>query len=543
MASDATRSPAEIRREVAAAYQQLQIFEQPRATALYHYLVVVESRFFQASLATNPAISHFAVNRKVVESSARAIPAIFRLCAPSGGSLGIAPNIFDDAYELFDLSTGLDNAEYCFELADRGQFVVRFEPMENRVIFSYASDGESERDTLLRSSEVLEHIIDDPSPESIAAMMAVVTEVGRVLGPLIVHTADDAIAYSYTPELREVMKRWAILLSEAISWQFPATLSFGGTSFSELRKFWGALLAVSNTHETAHLIVARGGPSKWPIGSAVHVRTKAEWVDRLTDISGLSEESVSQWLSWYTFQPSVSSTSPGLQPFIEIMPQTLAVSGVLLAMASVERNFTRLVAVHPELRRYSTVISEVKEQIALSELATLFPKPRFQVEQTVVIPGLTDIDLVVYEPSTGFVLAVQHKWFAAPDTLKESASNDERLTEGVHQAKQSRDALRDNPELIRVTFNLPQEASIGEIEAVVICRGSEPTGFLGGSTIPIITEFAFKRLRSKAESLSAFWSTILDRPDQREATDSFKDGELSFSLFGYTFVMPAIATS
>jgi hypothetical protein len=543
MASDTTRSPTDVRREVTAAYQQLQIFVQPRATALYHYLVVVESRFLQAGLATNPAISHFAVNRKVVESSARAIPAIFRLCAPSGGSFGIAPNIFDDAYELFDLSTGLDNAEYCFELADRGQFVVRFEPMENRVIFSYASDDESERDTLLRSSERLEHITDSPSPESIAAMMAAVKEVGRVLGPLIVHTADDAIAYSYTPELTEAMRRWARLLSEAISWQFPETLSFGVRSFSELRRFWGAVLAVSNTHETAHLIVAQGNPNKWPIGSAVHVRTKAEWVDRLTDIAGLSEEAVSQWLSWYTFEPSVSSTSPVLQPFIEIMPQTLAVSGVLLAMASVERNFTRLVAVHPELRRYSTAISEVKEQIALGDLATLFPRPRFQVKQTVVIPGLTDVDLIVYEPSTGFVLAVQHKWFAAPDTLKESASNDERLTEGVHQAQASRDALRDDPELIRVALSLSQAASIKDIEAVVICRGSEPTGFLGSGNIPIITESAFKRLRSTVESLSALWSTILDRPDQSEAADSFEDGELSFSLFEYTFVMPAIATS
>jgi hypothetical protein len=543
MAHHEARDANDVRREVSAAYAQLQIFEQCRATALYHYLVVVESRLFKAGLAANPAISHFAVNRQVVESTAQAIPAIIRLCPALGGSLGIAPNIFEDAHELFDLSIGLENVEYCYELSDRGQFVVRFELSENRVVFAYASADESDKDTLLRSAEVLEHIVDNPSTESINAMVAAVEEVGRVLRPLIVYNADDSITYSNTPELVSAMIRWATLLSGAVNWQFPTTLCFGTTSFSDLRRFWGAVLAISNTHETAHLIVAQGNPNKWPIGSAVHVRTKNEWIRRISEISGLSDETVSQWLSWYTFAPKIVPASLSLQPFVQIMPETLAVSGGLLTMASVERNFMRLVAIHPDLRRYGTALSAVKEQIALDELEALFPKPQYQTKQNVVIQGVTDVDLVVYEPSTGFVLVVQHKWFAAPDTRKESASNDERLQEGVGQAQGSRDAFRENPELIRTALDLSTADLVGEIEAVVVCRGSEPTGFLGNSHMPIITELAFRRLWSETYSLPSLWSLIVTRPDQGEAAESFDDGEMSFSLFGYTFVMPAISTS
>jgi hypothetical protein len=543
MAHHEARDANDVRREVSAAYARLQIFEQCRATALYHYFVVVESQLFKAGLAANPAISHFAVNRQVVESTAQAIPAIIRLCPPLGGSLGIAPNIFEDAHELFDLSIGLENVEYCYELSDRGQFVVRFELSENRVVFAYASADESDKDTLLRSAEVLEHIVDNPSAESITAMVAAVEEVGRVLKPLIVYNADDSITYSNTPELVSAMIRWATLLSGAVDWQFPTTLSFGTTSFSDLRRFWGAVLAISNTHETAHLIVAQSNPNKWPIGSAVHVRTKNEWIRRISEISGLSDETVSQWLSWYTFDPKIVPASLSLQPFVEIMPETLAVSGVLLTMASVERNFMRLVAIHPDLRRYGTALSEVKEQIALHELEALFLKPQYQTKQNVVIQGVTDVDLVIYEPSTGFVLAVQHKWFAAPDTRKESASNDERLQEGVGQAQASRDAFRENPELVRTAPNLSTTNLVDEIESVVVCRGSEPTGFLGNSHIPIITELAFRRLWSEPYSLPSFWSLITTRPDQGKAAESFDDGEMSFSLFGYKFVMPAISTS
>jgi len=203
----------------------------------------------------------------------------------------------------------------------------------------------------------------------------------------------------------------------------------------------------------------------------------------------------------------------------------------------------RLVSIHPDLRRYGSTISKAKEQTALAELESLFPQPQYRVRQNVVIQGLTDVDLLVYERSTGFVLAMQHKWFAAPDTLRESASNDERLQEGVGQAAASSDAFRESHESIRTALNILQEDPVGEVEAVVVCRGSEPTGFLGNSQVPIITELAFRRLRSEADSLPALWSLIVTRPDQREAAESFENGEMSFSLFGYGFVMPAISIS
>jgi len=86
-------------------------------------------------------------------------------------------------------------------------------------------------------------------------------------------------------------------------------------------------------------------------------------------------------------------------------------------------------------------VKRKKEGIALGHLATLFPRPRFATKPQVVIAGLTDVDLLVYEFSTGFALVIQHKWLIEPDTVNESASNDDELRAGASQAIKAGDAM------------------------------------------------------------------------------------------------------
>ena len=54
---------------------------------------------------------------------------------------------------MVEFAFNYEQVMYCFELADRGQFDVRFDPLDQRTIFTYASLAESAQDTLLRSHE------------------------------------------------------------------------------------------------------------------------------------------------------------------------------------------------------------------------------------------------------------------------------------------------------------------------------------------------------------------------------------------------------
>jgi hypothetical protein len=55
--------------------------------------------------------------------------------------------------ELVEFAFRYDQVMYCFESADRGQFDVRYDPLEQRAIFIYVSGNESATDTLLSSHE------------------------------------------------------------------------------------------------------------------------------------------------------------------------------------------------------------------------------------------------------------------------------------------------------------------------------------------------------------------------------------------------------
>jgi hypothetical protein len=59
------------------------------------------------------------------------------------------------------------------------------------------------------------------------------------------------------------------------------------------------------------------------------------------------------------------------------------------------------------------------------------------------------------------------------------------------------------------TPSLPNDQLIDRVEAVVICRGAEPTGFLEKLAVPIALEHAFEELWQQAsKSLSKLWEKL-----------------------------------
>jgi hypothetical protein len=146
-----TTTPASVRRKLNEQFETLALFKRDLSTALYHFCAALE--LIPTPFSDNPDLA-MAKGRHAVEASMRAIPAIFRICPVSTvASVEINPAALAEALELVDFASRYDQIMYCYELADRGQFEVRYDPLAQRTVFSYVSLDESASDTLLRTHE------------------------------------------------------------------------------------------------------------------------------------------------------------------------------------------------------------------------------------------------------------------------------------------------------------------------------------------------------------------------------------------------------
>jgi hypothetical protein len=532
--------PSSIRRELNQRFDALPIFKRDRATALYHLCVALE-------MSTDPYIVQpdivMAMGRSALESGMRAIPAIYRNCPASTGTppVHFNPAAYAEAMELVEFASRYDQIMYCFELADRGQFEVRYDPLAQCVAFTYASVGESDADTLLRSHE-RDSQIEMTTEADKAVVIQLAQEAKTELEKTICFAAPDAISYPFTPTLLAVARKWAEVLARAMRWEFPGDLCIADLTFGDVRKFWSAVQVIACIHDSAHLIVAQGEAENRPQGSVVAVRSREEWSDLIQEIANISVAAASELLWWHTFDPKVSGATAPIQPFLEILPGYLAVPMIFVTHNNVERNLQKVLSRHPNLRSFHEKLKSAKESIALAHLCKLFPSTSFAVKRTVIIEGVTDADLVVCERASGFVLVIQHKWLIAPETVPESGFNDEQLREGVKQAVEARDIFRKNHTLLRRVLELADDQAIDRIEAVVVCRGAEQTGFLGRLAVPVVLERAFEELwEQSSRSLTKLWESLSSRPDHARAAGRYKDTAAILTVGGFRFSIPALS--
>lgn len=536
-----TIDPSSVRLELNQKFDLLPIFKRDRSTALYHLCAALE-------MSTNPYTVDpdvaMALGRRVLEASMRAIPGIYRNCPGVAAPLGAQFNsaAFAEAMELVEFAFRYEQIMYCFQLADRGQFQVRYDPLEQRTVFAYASGDESAADTLLRSHE-RDSNIEWATEAGKAVVIQLAQEARQELERTILFVDPDAISYRFTPALLAVARKWTETLAKARRWEFPRDLSIGNVTFGDVRKFWSAVTVLASIHEMAHLIVAQGEATKRPRGSIVAVRSREEWGELIQDVAGIGAGAASELLWWYTFDPKVSEPSVPIQPLIEIQPGNLAVAMNLVTHSNVERNLQKLLNRHPNLRSFYENVKNAKEKIALAHLSSLFPFVSFTVKPTVIIKSVTDADLLVYDRASGFVLVIQHKWLIAPETVSESSSNDEQLSEGVRQAVAARDAFRKEHTLLRRALELKDDdLPIDRVEAVVLCRGAEQTGFLGELAVPLVLERAFEELwEQSSPSLSKLWEKLSSRPDHAQAASRYEDTATRLTVGGLKFSFPALS--
>lgn len=533
-------TPSSVRSELNQKFDALPIFKRDRTTVLYHLCLGLE-------MSTNPYTVDpdiaMAAGRRALEASMRAIPAIYRKCPVTTAAPPVPfnPAALAESMELVEFAFGYDQIMYCFELSDRGQFEVRYDPLAQCTAFRYASGDESAADTLLRSHE-RESKIEGATEADKAVLIQVAKDAKREIEKTIVFVTPDAISYRFTPTLLNVARKWAEVLARARRWEFPPDLSIGNVTFGDVRKFWSAVVVIACIHDMAHLIVAQGNGKNRPQGSIIAVRSREEWSELIQDIASVGVGAASELLWWYTFDPKVSEATGPIQPFLEILPGHLAVPMNLVTDSNVERNLQKLLNRHPNLRSFYEKVKRAKESIALAHLCGLFPSTSFAVKKTVIIKGVTDADVLICERASGFVLVIQHKWLIAPETVSESSSNDEQLSEGVRQAVEARDVFRKDQNLLRRVMELANDQTIDRIEAVVVCRGAEQTGFLGKPAVPVVLERAFEELwEQSSRSLPKLWERVSSRPDHARAAGRYEDTAALLIVGGLRFSIPALS--
>ena len=83
---------------------------------------------------------------------------------------------------------------------------------------------------------------------------------------------------------------------------------------------------------------------------------------------------------------------------------------------------------------------------------------------------------------------------------------------------------------------------IDRVEAVVICRGAEQTGFLEKQAVPLVLERAFEELcKQSSHSLAMLWGKLSYRPDHKRAADRYGDTTATLTVGGLEFSFPALS--
>lgn len=524
-------------RSIRNDFEGLSIFGRPRSIAVYNYVAAAEFDALLSS-AADPASGLHASHRRMVESSARVIPKIFNRCdnSPVDDADLREDSYFEEGDQAYHFGYKFDSVVYAYDLANRGQFHIYVAKIQPRISFAYAA-GEADRsDTHLRAAEALALA----SPKGRSPLDGV-DGLLKELRPLVRAVKRVSCEYDYSDALIRIASRYGReKLARTNRLELPEESRVRNVTVRDWRAFWAAMMALSEIHIAAHWIGDDGLLNDLPLNTIVLCKPLEEFVNLLSRTSALPDEVIKEMLEVFTYDPAVAADVPILQPFLPLCDGRLCLPSSFVNGNNFERNFRKLLHRHPRLREFADDFVEGLEPVALESLSRLFPAPCYRTRPQVEIPGVTDIDLLVIE--NNFVLAIQHKWLIGPDALKESMSNDDKLVEGVTQATNSCEYLRNNPEFLRAQLALAKHHEINRVEGVVVCRGLEGTGFLERDPrIPIVTETAFVELMAGTNDLPTLWGQLTARPDHRRAAARAADIKTEVALGDYQFVLPGLA--
>ena len=360
------------RRQIAEELRTLAIFSVPRSSALLNYFVVLEVQYGKLSLDSTIAI--FGGHRKAVESGMYALPAIFEWCPDESTSSGpTTEEIYKQADDLFEFTRKYAQVEYCYTLAERGNFEISVAQKDPRITFSYASSEADRADTPGRAREILPRISEESSSLDEHVFSEISQRLRNALSAQNLLIKPETCAHVISDDVLSVMRDLAEAFSQRLPVRMDSEINVGEVTFGDFRRFWSALLSMIETHWMAHALTCGGDLEQVPRKTIVIKKQRTEMATLVSCIARLSYRAAEFILGCYLYDPQVNGKRPICQPIVPITKDHVCFSSLMLSHFDFERNFFKLLHISPSLLEFASFIDAQKEPIALRHLSTLFP--------------------------------------------------------------------------------------------------------------------------------------------------------------------------
>ena len=126
--------------------------------------------------------------------------------------------------------------------------------------------------------------------------------------------------------------------------------------------------------------------------------------------------------------------------------------------------------------------------------------------------------------------------------MNESKACDAELARAVEQASLGKTHLSNREFARSVIPEIPATGDIA-VDALVVSKGSEETGFLQNMKVPIVTEDWFVRQLQTVGTMQALVTLAKERPDRKGLASKWKPGKVPAKLAGYELRIPGFSKS
>lgn len=530
-----------------SAWQSLPIFKSERPAALLKLISATDDRMRITLIGSfNPEIYFSVALRFCQDALSFGIPWIFSGCPSSESSIPelVTENDQLEGIALSEYAEAYDSAVIAFTNYHLNRFLAFVAARDRRITFVHAS-AEIETAELERKAyemyelETLgeESALSEGRVEALVSLRDIVPQSFKPGG-------GDRVELVVSGALLSALRRVRDGIVAGQRAQIDDSQRLAGIEYGNARRFHAALGALLYAQVFLHISTA----VKDIVGGAVSSLTLRMEKERLktmiAEIAELQPADVSALTDLLSFDGTIPNMPSICQPLIRANEKEVLVPHAYVLGSRFERNFLKLLARNPKTKREYDKLSSQKENIALPRLARILNskgiRTRTGVTLSVAGQTLSDIDIVAYDPGVRCLLGIQHKWLIEPDSVNESRACDAELARAVEQAKLGKTHLS-NREFARSV--IPEIPVLGDVavDALVVSKGSEETGFLQDMEIPIITEDWFVGQLQTAPTLQALLALARERPDRKALASKWKPGKVTARLAGYELRIPGFS--
>jgi hypothetical protein len=263
-----------------------------------------------------------------------------------------------------------------------------------------------------------------------------------------------AVKFSFLRELREALFEVQEARSDQMRRRYPTTV-IGGYTLDDFKKFYSAINAIAGAHE--HLYHLWSQANALPLGSAVLVEHRFEWVRQIRELTKLDSDLIYEMLADTTFG-RVPSTGFQVLPFVPLRAggSVLALAPPFPLSSNWEENILGCLS-RLDSDRYSAG-SVTKEDEMREPLIALTSGTRLVTGGFKLPKSLPDIDLIVEDIDTRVLIVCELKWCRMPSGYKQKQERDREIRKGVGQIEAIRKFLEAHPSYLMdrkfVTKNL-----------------------------------------------------------------------------------------